>query len=284
MDGRFCDPGLTPQEALAQVDEWRQQNTRRVFFDRRFKIHMDGAIFSGLAQMREPGYLDGHEGIWMQPLELIKEWTEAFWREGYQIHAHTNGDLSAQEMMNVLKHCQRVHPRVGHRFSLEHYAYSTEDQARELRELGAVVSANPYYQFILSDIYSQLWLGEDRGSQMVRLGSLERLGVPFALHSDCPMGPLSPLTLAWCAANRITINGNLTCPEERVSLDCALRAITSDAAWIMGKEDDIRTIRAGKFADFAILEDDPYEVGAEGLKDIGVWGTVFEGELAPVNP
>ena len=114
------------------------------------------------------------------------------------------------------------------------------------------------------------------------MGALERQGVPFTLHSDCPMAPLSPLTLAWVAANRVTINGSRTAPSEKISLDAALRAITIDAAWIIRKEDKVGSIRAGKRADFAILEQDPYEVGAEGLKDIPVWGVVFEGQVHPV--
>jgi predicted amidohydrolase YtcJ len=278
----FLARGKTPDEALAEIDEWREGNTRRVMFDRRFKIMMDGAIFSGASQYVYPGYVDGHEGMWMVPLEVTTEWAEVFWKEGYQIHAHTNGDLSAAEWLNILRHLQKVHPRFDHRFSLEHFAYTTEDQNRQIRALGGVVSANPYYHYILSDVFSDEWLGRDRGSQMVRLGSLERLGVPFALHSDCPMGPLSPLTLAWCAANRVTINGNVH-PEERISLDAALRAITIDAAWIAGYEDEMGSIRTGKLANMAILEADPYEVGAGGLRDIGIWGTVFEGELHPIE-
>jgi len=278
----FRGRGKTPQEALDEIDEWREGNTRRVMFDRRFKIMMDGAIFGGQSQFDFPGYIDGHEGAWLAPLDVTREWAEAFWKEGYQIHAHVNGDLSTKEWLNLLRHLQKVHPRVDHRFSLEHFAYATEDQNRQIKALDAVVSANPYYHYILSDIYSDQWLGVDRGSQMVRLGSLERLGVPFTLHSDCPMAPLAPLTLAWCAANRVTINGNVH-PEELISLDAALRAVTIDAAWVLGYEDSIGSIRAGKNADFTILEDDPYEVGAEGLKDIGIWGTVFEGELHPID-
>ena len=118
---------------------------------------------------------------------------------------------------------------------------------------------------------------------MVRLGSLQRHGVPFALHSDSPMAPLSPLTLAYNATNRVTINGNLTGAEERISLDAALRAITIDAAWIVGWENEIGSIRAGKRADFAVLDSDPYQVGASGLREIKVWGTVFDGEVHPAD-
>lgn len=278
----FLARGKTPAEALVEIDQWRAGNSQRVMVENHFKLMLDGAIFSGLAQMGPPGYVDGHEGQWMAPLSVTTEWARAFWEQGYQLHAHTNGDKSAAAFIELLRSLQAGHPRVDHRFTLEHFAYSTEDQSRQLKALGALVSANPYYHYLLSDIYSQLWLGEDRGSQMVRLGSLERLGVPFALHSDSPMAPLSPLLLAWNAANRVTINGTLSGAGERVSLDAALRAITVDAAWIVGWENEIGSIRAGKRADFTVLEADPYEVGVAGLKDIVVWGTVFEGEPYPI--
>ena len=278
----FLSRGKTPQEAIAEIDEWRTGNSRRVLVDRHFKLMMDGAIFSGLSQMGPPGYIDGHEGQWMAPLEVTSAWARVFWNAGYKLHAHTNGDKSAAAFIDLLRTLQAENARPDHRFTLEHFAYSTEDQSRQLKALGAVVSANPYYHYILSDIYADQWLGPDRASQMVRLGSLERHGVPFALHSDSPMAPLSPLTLAYNASNRITINGRQTGAEERISLDAALRAITIDAAWVMGWEDEIGSIRAGKRADFTVLESDPYQAGPPGLMDIGVWGTVFEGQVHPL--
>ena len=205
-----------------------------------------------------------------------------FWEAGHQLHAHINGDLSTDLYLDMPQRLHERKPRFGHRTTLEHFASTSEDQCRRMAELGMLVSANPYYHHILSDVFSAQWLGNDRGSQMVRLGTLERLGIPFALHSDCPMAPLSPLTLAWAACNRVTINGNLRCPEEKVSLHAALRAITIDAAWIMCKENEIGSIRAGKIADFAVLADDPYDVGAEGLRDNTVKGVVFEGEPHPL--
>ena len=280
----FIGRKQTIEQALQQVDKWRSENSRRVMFDRRFKLMIDGAIYSGLAQFKFPGYIDGHEGVWMVPKEVTEQWAQAFWDAGYQLHAHTNGDGSAEVLIDLLKTLQKNTPTVDHRLSLEHFAYTTEDQNRQLKELGAVVSANPYYHFILSDIYSDQWLGADRGNQMVRLGSLERLGVPFAFHSDSPMAPLEPLALVSAAVNRITINGNLTGQRERVSLDAGLRAITINAAWVMGYEDQIGSIRAGKKADFTILEADPYEVNPKRIKDIKIWGTVFEGVPAPLVP
>jgi predicted amidohydrolase YtcJ len=278
----FIGRKQTIEQALQQVDKWRSQNSHRVMFDRRFKLMIDGAIYSGLAQFKFPGYIDGHEGVWMVSKEVTQQWAQAFWDAGYQLHAHTNGDGSAEVLIDLLKTLQKNTPTVDHRLSLEHFAYTTEDQNRQLKELGAVVSANPYYHFILSDIYSDQWLGADRGNQMVRLGSLERLGVPFAFHSDSPMAPLEPLSLVSAAVNRITINGNLTGELERVSLDAGLRAITINAAWVMGYEDQIGSIRAGKKADFTILEADPYKVNPKRIKDIKIWGTVFEGTPAPL--
>ena len=280
----FLARGKTPEQALAQIEQWQAASSDRVRVENHFKLMLDGAIFSGLAQMGPPGYIDGHQGLWMAPLPVTTAWARFFWQRGYQLHAHTNGDASAAAFIDMLRALQAEQPRLDHRFTLEHFAYSTEDQSRQLKALGALVSANPYYHYLLSDLYSELWLGEDRGGQMVRLGSLERLGVPFALHSDSPMAPLQPLTLAANASNRVTINGRRTGSAERISLDAALRAITIDAAWIVGWEDEIGSIRAGKRADFTVLEADPYEVGVEGLKDIGIWGTVFEGKPFPLAP
>jgi len=167
--------------------------------------------------------------------------------------------------------------------TLEHFAYSTEDQTRRLSALGAAVSANPYYHYILSDMYSGDWLGPDRSSQMSRLGSLERADIPLALHSDNPMAPLSPLTLMWTAVQRETINGRAGIGAEKISRAKALRGITIDAAWILGRESDLGSIRAGKLADFTVLSDDPMTVNLDQLPNIEVIATIYGGVPYPIN-
>jgi predicted amidohydrolase YtcJ len=279
----FVARGVSPDDALKQVAEWTAQSTERVMFDKHFKLMMDGAAFSGLGQMGFPGYIDGHEGVWMAPLETTYEYAEAFWNAGHQIHAHTNGDKSAAALIDIVRRLQAQKPRVDHRTILEHLMYAKEDQLQQLHDLGVSISANPYYQFLLADIYAKEWLGEDRARNMVPLGSATRAGARIALHSDAPMAPLSPLTLVWTAVNRVTINGNQNFSTQAMTLDQALRAITIDAAWVMRWEDRIGSIRAGKRADFAVLEEDPYSVEPMDLKDIPVWGVVFSGEIYPAH-
>ncbi|WP_197484046.1 amidohydrolase [Halioglobus sp. HI00S01] len=279
----FLSRGLSPEQAWEQVESWNASNSDRVMFDNHFKLMMDGAIFSGLSQYSFPVYKDGHAGQWMAPVQVTYSYAETFWNAGYQLHAHANGAASAEVLIDFVRRVQAQNPRIDHRFTLEHFAYTTEDQANQMHALGMLGSANPYYQYILADVYADQWLGEARARNMVPLGTLKREGMRFGLHSDCPMAPLSPLTLALAAVNRTTINGNKNAEAQKVSVDDALRAITIDAAWLMRMEDQIGSICPGKRADFAVLEQDPYRVDPRKLKDIPIRGTVFAGEIHPVN-
>jgi G3E family GTPase len=103
---------------------------------------------------------------------------------------------------------------------------------------------------------------------MARLGACEREKIPLALHSDFPMAPAMPLHNAWVAFTRENCEAEIIAPSERITLDTALRAITIEAAGILGLDNETGSLRAGKKADFAILDKDPYEVGGAGLKDI----------------
>jgi len=121
-----------------------------------------------------------------------------------------------------------------------------------------------------------------RADAMVRANSVVRHNIPLSYHSDLPMGPSDPLYLAWAGVNRITPSGRVAGPEQRITVDQALRAITIEAAYSWRKEDQIGSIAPGKIANFTILDDDPYSVPPMKLKDVPIWGTVFEGRVFPV--
>ena len=131
-----------------------------------------------------------------------------------------------------------------------------------------------------SHVHADVGYGPDRSEAVARLGSLEREGVSFALHSDYALVPvpMHPLTAAWVATTRLSADRtSVLAPGERIGRERALRAVTVDAARALGMDRHVGSLEPGKFADFAVLEEDPFEVPDERLPDIAIWGTVLGG-------
>ncbi len=252
-------------------------------FLRHAKSFADGAIFSQLMQMTEP-YLDGHEGAWMLPPERQSELLDVFWRRGWHLHIHVNGDAGVDRVMDEIEALQRRAPDPARRVVLEHYGFARADQARRAARLGLAVSNNPYYVYELAPAYAEEGLGPDRARRISPLGELARAGVPFSLHSDYPMAPAEPLRLAEVAVTRRALDGRVWGPEQRVPPELALRGITLEAARSLGLEDEIGSLRPGKRADLTVLGGDPFEVPAEEIGRIPIRATVVGGRLRPVSP
>lgn len=268
---------LNFEGALPAIDAMQSRESRRVMFSKAVKLFADGAIFSQLMQMGAPGYTDGHHGEWLMEPDVLAEGVKVFWNAGYQIHVHVNGDAGMDSVLAALSAAQAQKPRFDHRFIMHHVGFHTNAQSRRMAALGAHASVNPYYIHALADAFAQSGLGPDRADQIVRAGSIVRNGMSVSFHSDFMMAPMEPLLLAWCAAARITRSGRKVSPEECLSVQQALRGVTIDAAHAINLDHEIGSIVAGKRADFAVLEDDPFAVGADRLKDVRVCGTVFEG-------
>ena len=96
------------------------------------------------------------------------------------------------------------------------------------------------------------------------------------------MGPADPLYLAWCAVNRTTQSGRAARPDLGISVDAALHAITINSVYSWRMEKELGSIEPPKIANFTVLNEDPYAVAPMHLKDIKIWGTVFEGTKFPV--
>lgn len=266
------------EKDLARISKVEERAGKRLVMGNGVKLFADGGFFAELMQMRAPGFIDGHHGEWLMAPEALEAHARAFWHAGKQIHVHCTGDLGVDLALDILDRLQAEKPRFNHRFTIEHFGVSSPEQVRRIADLGAIVSANVYYLHELGEAYWQHSIGFERASQMARLGTLKANGVTFALHSDFTMAPALPLNSAWVAVNRIAESGKVLCPEECITCDDAMRAITIDAAYILGMEDQIGSIQSGKSADFTVLEQDPYEVAPENIRDIPIWGTVFEGE------
>ena len=251
------------------------------FLPKQIKFFADGAIVSQKMQMKG-GYTDGHRGEWMTEPENFKVAWKLFWDAGYQPHTHVNGDLGLDMVLDAMEASLHERPRADHRSVIVHFANSTEEQVERIARLGAVVSANPYYVPAFADAYGEWGLGRERADHMTRLGSCVRRRIPVSLHSDMPIGPARPLFNAWCAVNRVTVSGRVAGPDQRISVEQALRAITIDAAQSWRLDHEMGSVSAGNVANLAVLEEDPFAVEPLRIKDIRIWGTMFEGRVFAV--
>jgi len=281
-DGRMLALSHQGDALIAATEEMIQgMSGHTAFLPKQVKLFTDGAIFSQLMQMQD-GYTDKHQGEWMMMPENYARTFKTYWDAGYQIHIHQNGDAGLEIALQVLEQNMRRNPRNNHRTTLVHFGFATTQQVQRIAALGAIVSANPYYTVALADRYGEVGIGPERADEMVRLGDVSRAGISISLHSDMPMAPAQPLFLAWAAVNRTTFSGRVAGPEQRLTAEQALKAITLDAAYSLQLENEIGSITPGKRANFTILEQNPLQVETMTIKDIGIWGTVLEGRLQPL--
>lgn len=248
------------------------------FLPNHIKLFTDGAMYSQNMVLRD-GYLDGHQGAWLMENDIFKDAFRLFWDAGYQIHVHQNGDAGLDRLLDVLDENMQRNPRKDHRTTVVHFGYSAFDQIERMKRLGVIVSANPYYVPVLSDLYSRKGVGYERSQQMVRLGDVNRAGIVLSLHSDMPMAPASPLVLMHSAVNRINYADEVAGPNQRISALTALKGVTLNSAYTLGIEDNYGSITPGKFANFTILSENPLSIDPLRIDQINVEGTIVEGRL-----
>ena len=267
--------------AIAFVKSLMSGSTDKLIFNG-VKVFADDSFLSLGMVMENPGYTDGRKGIFIVPPDQMVERWRPWWEAGFQIHVHSNGNGGNHATIDALERLMRLEPRADHRFTLEHYGMSTPEMARRLARLGGVASVNPYYLYARSELNAP-YVGSDRAYTAARLRTLVDAGVPTSLHTDTPVAPPDPLEEVWIAVNRFGLSGKVRGPDERIRVDQALRMITFDAAFTLGVEDEVGSIAPGKYADFAVLEQDPYAVPKQKIRNIKVWGTVVGGRVFPAS-
>lgn len=291
VDGRNhvlkeLSPDETIKDAEAQVQRAPIGKVRML--QSHAKLFADGAIVSQMMQMKDP-YLDEignpdphHHGEWLMEPEELRRAFDVYWDAGWQVHVHVNGDHGLEVLVEIIEGAQRRSPRTDHRTVIVHFANSTEDLIDRLQNVGAIVSANPYYPVGFADKYGEFGLGQVRADLMVRSQSVLKRAIPLSFHSDLPICPSDPLRMASWAVNRITQSGRVAGPEQRIGVREAFRAVTIESAYSWRMEGSLGSIEIGKRANFTVLDLDPFEVDPTKLDTIRVLGTVYEGRWHPV--
>ena len=274
---------MSIQDGPAHVSKLKQHNNDKLYLGL-CKIMTDGSIQGFTGRLKWPGYINGKpNGIWNLPPQTLTDMVEAYHAAGLQMHMHTNGDEASELMINAIEAALHKNPRPDHRHTLTHCQMADEAQFRRMAQLGICSNLFTNHIYYWGDQHYSLTMGPDRASRMDACGTAKRLGVPYTIHSDAPVTPLDPLFTAWCAVNRQTASGRVLGPSERIEVHDALHAITLGAAFTLHLDHLVGSIESGKFADFAVLEDDPTDVPVEALKDIAVWGTVVDGTPRPAS-
>jgi len=269
----------TPQALVERAIALRALSTDRLRLGA-IKLVADGSIQGFSARLRWPGYYNGApNGLWYTPPEAMRAVYARALKEGILVHTHTNGDEATALVLECIDEALQAQPVRDHRFTLQHCQLADGAQFRRMKALGLCVNLFPNHHYYWGDEHYAMTVGPERAERMNACATALATGVPLAIHSDAPVTPLGPLFTAWCAVNRRTASGRVLGELERIGVQDALRTITLGAAYTLRLDHEIGSIECGKRADFAVLEDDPLEAGAEGLKDVRVWGTVQDGRI-----
>jgi predicted amidohydrolase YtcJ len=264
---------------LDYVHDLQKSNTNKFRYSG-VKFFSDDSFVALGMQIGSPGYVDGHKGIWLTPPERLAADMAPWWNAGFRIHVHSNGQDSQSAVVDTLARLQADHPRFDHRFTFEHVGILGQTQADRMAALGAQASVNGWYPYLRGE-FNAPHFGTDRSHSSSPLRTMLTAGLRVGLHHDTPVAAPLPLTSMWVAVNRFGQSGKVMAAEERVNVQQALRMVTLDAARMIGMEDIVGSIEAGKMADFTVLEENPLAVKPERIKDIKIWGVVFAGKKLP---
>lgn len=279
--GQFVSARTVP-ELEAVLDEVRSRSTDKLWLGG-IKIVLDGSIQGFTARVLPPGYVGGQpNGIWFTAIDEFERMLRLFHEAGALVHVHCNGDEAVEMLLEVFGRASADFPRSDHRLTVEHSQLTSAEQYRRLAALG--IGANLFANHIRywGDEHAASTVGPERAARMNAAASALREGVRISLHSDAPVTPLGPLSTVAIAATRRTASGVVLGADERISVQQALEAVTTGAAWLLRAEDRIGSLRPGLLADLVVLDGDPLACADPAdVENLRVTATVVGGRIFP---
>ncbi|WP_227937697.1 amidohydrolase [Alkalihalobacillus deserti] len=242
------------------------------------KMFQDGSIQGLTGALRKPYYNNPDVyGNLIQDQEPFQEEVLDLHKRGYRITTHGNGDRAIGSILDAYGYALKKSPRIDHRHRIEHVQTATSEDLSKMKELGVAASFFINHVYYWGDRHEQIFLGPERARRISPLAEAVENKILFTLHSDCPITPISPLFSVWAAVNRITREGNILGPEQRIDVETALKSMTIYGAKMNFAEKYSGSLEIGKLADFTVLETDPTTVKPEEIKDISIIATFIDG-------
>ena len=274
-------------DALATLEALNARYHHPLFNVSTLKLSLDGTVEAKTAVMLEP-YIqpEGHEAKPLLPNPVMFDAVAAAHAANVDLHLHAIGDGAVRSALDAIERAKGLHPDSDTRTTICHIEIVHADDVSRFAELGAVAQTTPTW-FYYDDLALR-YLGVGRFNQMYPLASILRHGGKVTLGSDYPVSwigkdALNPMFNIEMAVTRQQA-GNPEVPvqarvSERLSVDQAIRAHTSDAAWQLRLEDQIGTLEVGKLADIVVLDRDPYTADPYAIHTIKVDYTFSDGRL-----
>ncbi len=197
-------------------------------------------------------------------------------KAGFQCAIHSNGDREIDMVLNAFEKALKKLPRSNHRHRIEHCSVVNQNILQRVKKLGLVLALHSYvYEHgDKMDTY-----GQKRWGMMHPNRSVLEYGIPVAGNSDYSVSAADPLLRIQSMVTRKTAEGKVYGPEQKISVEDAIRIWTLGSAYASFEENTKGSIEIRKLADLVILSQDPTKVDPNTIKDIEVEKTIIGGKI-----
>ncbi len=245
------------------------------------KGFVDGSLGSTTAWFYEP-YLDAPNtsGLLVSDTAWLRRQILSADSAGLQLAIHAIGDRANDWLLDVYASALASSRHKDKRFRIEHAQHLSAAALPRFHELGVIPSMQPYHA-IDDGRWAAKRLDDDRLRRTYAFKSLlnHRAGLTFG--SDWTVAPLSPILGIYAAVTRSTLdnkNPDGWYPEEKLTVEEALRAYTVNNAFAGFMENKTGKLLPGYYADIAILSHNLFEIPSEEIKNVRVMRTVVNGK------
>ncbi len=249
------------------------------------KAFADGGLGASTAYFLEPyesqgdyrGYLDEL----FQPPEKFLALAAPADSARLQLSIHAIGDAAISLVLDQFEKIRARNAPWDRRWRIEHAQHMAPADFARMADLGVIASVQPYHA-IDDGRWAERKIGPRRAKTTYAFRSFLDAGVALALGTDWPVAPLDPMWTVYAAVTRRTLDGKHPggwVPEEKLTLEEALRAYTAGSAYAAFAEGDEGRLAPGYLADVVVLEPDPFAVPPEELKDVTAWMTIVGGRV-----
>ncbi|MBQ6662844.1 MAG: amidohydrolase [Firmicutes bacterium] len=242
------------------------------------KLFQDGSLGARTALMNEPYEGTEETGTMIHDQEELQALVDSAYRAGCQILVHTIGDKASDMVAAAYAQAIETYGKRDARLAINHLQLVSPGLFDKMKEYDMLAYIQPV--FVASDkgIVEGL-VGKERADRSYAWKTMLKKGLTLCGGSDAPVESFDILANIETALTRDRI-GECTegwHPEEKLTMEEAMRAFTIDNAYGMFEEDRVGSLEIGKLADLVILERDLFTEDPHRLHEIGVAATVVGG-------